>query len=65
MPCPFKLSLVSSLGHGIGDMLHNGLFHLISIHPLWMTFNNCPGGSKTNFNEGKGGILSKLDCVQG
>ena len=38
----------------------NGLFHLISIHPLWMTFNKCPGGifeacpggSKTNFNEG-------------
>ena len=22
----------------------NGLFHLISIHPLWMTFNECPGG---------------------
>ena len=22
----------------------NGLFHLISIHPLWMTVNDCPGG---------------------
>ena len=50
-----------------------GLFHLISIHPLWMTFNErpreefeaCPGGSKTDFNEGKGGILGKVDCVQG
>ena len=21
-----------------------GLFHLISIHPLWMTANECPGG---------------------
>ena len=21
-----------------------GLFHLISIHPLWMTFNECPWG---------------------
>ena len=22
----------------------NGLFHLIRIHPLWMTVNECPGG---------------------
>ena len=41
---------------------NNGLFHLISIYPLWMTFNECPagcfdpcpGGSKIDFNEGKG-----------
>ena len=52
---------------------NNGLFHLISIHPLWMTFKECPGryfeacpgGSKTNFNDGKGGILCKFDCVGG
>ena len=45
--------------------INNGLFHLISIHPLWMTFNDCPGGcfepcpggSKTDFNEGKGEVL--------
>ena len=24
-----------------------------------------PGGSKTDFNEGKGGILGNLDCIQG
>ena len=23
---------------------HNGLFHFISIHPLWMSVNWCPGG---------------------
>ena len=26
-------------------------------------FETCPGGSRTDFNEGKGGILSKFDCV--
>ena len=55
--------------------LKNGLFNLISIHPLWMIVNECPGGggifeafpggSKTNFNEGKGSIVCKFDCVHG
>ena len=28
-------------------------------------FEPCPGGSKTDFNEEKGGILSKFDCNPG
>ena len=24
--------------------MHIGLFHFISIHPLWMSVNWCPGG---------------------
>ena len=41
----------------------NGLFHFISIHPLWMSLNEwegdifraCPRGVNTDFNEGKPG----------
>ena len=51
----------------------NRLFHLISIYPLWMIFNErpggwfepCPGGSKTGFNEGKVGFGANLIVSRG
>ena len=30
--------------HYTVTLTKNGLFHLMSIHPLWMTANECPGG---------------------
>ena len=47
---PAAIYLLVEEGFPAGNSLNftiskcNGLFHLISIHPLWMTFNECPGG---------------------
>ena len=43
-----------------------GAHGVISIHPLWMTFNECPGGpTKVRFNEGKGVFYANFIVSRG
>ena len=50
------------VSYNVMSIVHNftnGLFHLISIHPLWMTANEYPGGYFEACPGGKTLILMK------
>ena len=46
-------------------MEFNGLLHLISIHPLWKTLNEYPGGQRRIFMKGRGVFEANLIVFRG